>query len=373
MKKLLLIQMSLFVGIFLVLSVNSLAKSSQELLAEAVQCIEAQDNGRAMELINQLISEYPDSPEAPEAHLKKAYLFIRGKDKDAALQEFESLAQEFPDTSEAAEAGLRAGNLRLAKEEFSLAESHYRTLLAKSPASSVASEAWLQLGKCVEQKDELVEAFDYYKKVITDFPPAGRTFEAQARLSEVYLRLWETDREEALSLKSDPSNSDIIPAAIYVDAEASYYKRSDYERADNLFAHIYEYFPQFSRADDSLMMRGRCAIKMGQLDQALEHFRAILRDHAGTNHCNEAQAEVLRILWVKKAEPEAIAEEAKKLAGFPHDGGRFHAVQIYRSMVERNNLPKQGLIDLLQKILNEFPNDKNLAYYKSLLSTLQKN
>ena len=136
---------------------------------DACAKIDAGDLAGATDSLNQLLEQYPQSPKAPPAQLKLAYIKIR-TNPDATqeiLNAFALVRTKYPASVEAGEALVRIGYLH-SKSDPAQAIDDFTTFLTSYPDHPLAAEVQQSLGRLylrARQLDNAEAAFDKVKTI----------------------------------------------------------------------------------------------------------------------------------------------------------------------------------------------------------------
>ncbi|HET6453159.1 MAG TPA: tetratricopeptide repeat protein [Armatimonadota bacterium] len=158
------------------------AGTAKDLERAAFQALEQNGAKQAADLFDRIVRDFPQSAEAPEASLRRAYLAIRLGEPDPQKL-FEKTLASYPDTSKAADALRRLGyfsqsngNLDEAQGYFLQAANHPDQTQA-GQAQSLVNYAFLDISKYF--KVGLPESADFAGNSLV---PADRKEEAEQRL-----------------------------------------------------------------------------------------------------------------------------------------------------------------------------------------------
>ena len=165
------------------------ASSPQRLAGQRLQ---EKDYQGAIEVYQTVIDSKPETPEARQAQLSIAKLYIEKMDQpQQGVQIYQDLIAAAPDSDEAAEAHWGLGLHAFKSEDYQAAQQFFDTIVNKFPTSERSYNAQLMLAKCYEELNEYREAVEIYGNVANRHPEGKRATQAlvnKARIQGERLR-----------------------------------------------------------------------------------------------------------------------------------------------------------------------------------------
>ena len=164
--------------------------SSPERLAE--KRLQEKDYRGAIEVYQTVVDSKPDTPEARQAQIIIAKLYIEKMDQpQLGVQIYQDLIAAAPDSDEAAEAHWGLGLHAFKSEDYQSAQQFFDTIVNKFPTSERSYNAQLMLAKSYEQLNEYHKAVEIYGNVANRHPEGKRATQAlvnKARIEGERLR-----------------------------------------------------------------------------------------------------------------------------------------------------------------------------------------
>jgi outer membrane assembly lipoprotein YfiO len=181
-----------------------------------------------------------------------------------AAEELERLVLNFPDQGFSDQAQFLLGEAHMGLGEYLVAESAFRMLIDSYPASQFRDDAELAIALCYARQSvnhrldqsSTVAAERALEQFVEDHPNGLLVPRAQQELRHV---------RERLSLK-------------LLDSARFYLKRGRTEAARVYADQIMERYPSSHAALEARFLRGRCAEKDGNAQEAAIEYAALLED-----------------------------------------------------------------------------------------------
>ena len=166
-----------------------IASSPQRLAGKRVQ---EKDYRGAIEVYQTVIDSKPETPEARQAQLSIAKLYIEKMDQpQLGVQIYQDLIAAAPDSEEAADAHWGLGLYAFKSEDYQAAQQFFDTIVNKFPTSERSYNAQLMLAKSYEELNEYRKAVEIYGNVANRHPEGKRATQAlvnKARIQGERLR-----------------------------------------------------------------------------------------------------------------------------------------------------------------------------------------
>ena len=165
------------------------ASSPQRLAGKRLQ---EKDYQGAIDVYQTVVDSNPGTPEARQAQLSIAKLYIEKIDQpQQGVQIYQDLIAAAPDSDEAAEAHWGLGLYAFKSEDYQSAQQSFDTIVNKFPTLERSYNAQLMLAKSYEELNEYRKAVEIYGNVANRHPEGKRATQAlvnKARIQEERLR-----------------------------------------------------------------------------------------------------------------------------------------------------------------------------------------
>ncbi len=165
------------------------ASSPERLAGKRLQ---EKDYQGAIEVYQTVADSNPGTPEARQAQLSIANLYIEKMDQpQQGIQIYQDLIAAAPDSDEAAEAHWGLGLHAFKSEDYQSAQQSFDTIVNKFPISERSYNAQLMLAKSYEELNEHRKAVEIYGNVANRHPEGKRATQAlvnKARIQGELLR-----------------------------------------------------------------------------------------------------------------------------------------------------------------------------------------
>ena len=165
------------------------ASSPQKLAGKRVQ---EKDYHGAIEIYQTVVNSQPETPEARQAQLTIAQLYIEKMNQpQQGVQIYRDLIAAAPDSDEAPEAHWYLGVYHFKMKDYQLAQQAFDTIINKFPTSERSHNAQLMLAKSYEEVREYRKAVEIYDNVANRHPEGKRATQAlvhKARIQGELLR-----------------------------------------------------------------------------------------------------------------------------------------------------------------------------------------
>ena len=164
--------------------------SSPQRLAE--KRLQEKDYRGAIEVYQTVVDSNPNTPEARQARLSIAKLYIEKMDQpQQGVQIYQDLIAATPDSDEAAEAHWGLGLYAFKSEDYQAAQQSFDTIVNNFLASERSYNAQLMLAKSYEELNDYRKAVEIYGNVANRHPDGKRATQAlvnKARIQGERLR-----------------------------------------------------------------------------------------------------------------------------------------------------------------------------------------
>ena len=165
------------------------ASSPQRLAGKRIQ---EKDYQSAIEVYQTIVDSKPETPEARQAQLSIAKLYIEKMNQpQRGVQIYQDLIATAPDSEAAAEAHWGLGLYAFKAKDYQSAQQSFDTIINKFPASGRSHNAQLMLAKSYEETSDYRKAVEIYGNVANRHPEGKRATQAlvnKARIQGELLR-----------------------------------------------------------------------------------------------------------------------------------------------------------------------------------------
>ena len=165
------------------------ASSPQKLAGKRIQ---EKDYQGAIEAYQTIVDSKPETPEARQAQLSIAQLYIKETYQlQQGVQIYHDLIADAPDSEEAAEAHWCLGLHALKSEDYQSAQQSFNALINNFPLLELSYNAQLMLAKSYEDAKDYQKAAEVYGNVANRYPEGKRATQAlvnKARIEQEDLR-----------------------------------------------------------------------------------------------------------------------------------------------------------------------------------------
>ena len=163
--------------------------SPQKLAGKRIQ---GKDYQGAIEAYQTIVDSKPETPEARQAQLSIAQLYIEEMNQlQQGVQIYQDLIADAPDSEEAAEAHWRLGFHAFKSEDYQSAQQSFNTIVNNFPLLELSYNAQLVLAKSYHDTKDYQKAAEVYGNVANRYPEGKRATQAlvnKARIEQEDLR-----------------------------------------------------------------------------------------------------------------------------------------------------------------------------------------
>ncbi|MCZ6681427.1 MAG: tetratricopeptide repeat protein [Candidatus Poribacteria bacterium] len=178
-----------FAAVMVVTQYACVSKNPQQ---QAEQLILEQDYQGAVDAYQVVINEKPGTPDARQAQLGLAKLYIEKMSQpEQGVQVYQDLLAADPDSEEAAQAHWRLGVYHFKAKDYESAQKSFDTIVNQFPNFEQSHNAQLMLAKSYEEAQDYDKAAEIYDNVANRHPKSERAAQAltnKARIEQEYLK-----------------------------------------------------------------------------------------------------------------------------------------------------------------------------------------
>ncbi|MEG0012075.1 MAG: tetratricopeptide repeat protein [Muribaculaceae bacterium] len=244
--------------------------------------------------IDELLSDFPSSPLAPNAMLEKAQALIAMNKNDDASATLERLEVKYPETTEA-----RKGLLQLAITEKNIdneskAISAYKKVVSKYPSSEEAALAIEDLRTIYADNNNLKELANFVNGI--ENAPKIDVSEIDKLTFDAAERAYVAEKQEVNKMKSyikNYPNGAYITNAQYYMAKYDFHK-GNYDNALNALNKVLEKGHDASFAEDAIAMKSDILMKQGHTTDALISYKELSKKATTSDNRTIAELGVMR-------------------------------------------------------------------------------
>lgn len=272
-------------------------------IANAYQ--EAGTMDEAIELWQELIADYPQTPQAfraigllenagePPTLFERGVVYYENGEWDSAVANMYDSIEEEEDVAEAhwyaALAYRDAGNLEAAWNEFG-------TIIETHPESDLRDNAWLERARLRTRQNDTEAALQVYARITSDFPDTEAAATALWESAQLLDDTGEPARAAMLYLDlADTYPDDERATRARWEAGHLYYRTGRYDRAQTVWQSISD-DPEYGV--QARYWRGKAAAAGGEADTAREYWQAIAGDQ--NYYALRAQDQLSDTVWVAR-------------------------------------------------------------------------
>lgn len=252
-------------------------------------------DGEAVRLYQQLADDFPDFPQRDQALYRWAWALHDLGQPEQGRAVFERLRKEHHDSPLAADATYRLARAAFEADQMPRARSLLEELLAGGDRIDplVAGHARLLLSQVAAAGDQWAEVRRLLEPLLANGTDAALRDLAGYWIAESHYqdRQW----DEALSrfatlVAQSPRDAAWRPMALLRQGQLLV-RRKEWGEAQRVLETIARDHPQFPQQYEADYLLGRCLTALGQLDDAREAFRRVVRSEQGNKTETAARAQ----------------------------------------------------------------------------------
>ena len=186
------IRYDIFFLLVVVMAITQYGCTSKNMDEQINQLIQEKDYRGAVDAYQAVIDSNPGTPEAHQAQLGIAKLYIEKMNQpEQGAKVYRDLIAAAPDSDETAEAHWRLGLYSFKSKDYQSAQQSFDTIINKFPTSEFSHNAQLMLAKSYEEASNYEKAAEVYDNVANRHPDGKRATQAlasKARIEQEYLK-----------------------------------------------------------------------------------------------------------------------------------------------------------------------------------------
>lgn len=256
----------------------------------------SRDVNAKIEILDEMLEEYPSSGIAPSALLEKAQCYIDQDRYNQAIETYKQLVREYPATAQG-----RNGYLQLAiaylnngsKDEAIEAYKNVITNYATSDEAQVASQDLMRLYAA----DDQLESYTAFMSTVPGAMPIEQTDieEAAYNAAEAaYLNNNDVSQLRSYVKKYPGAAHEVDALEILVDYE---YENNNEDKALAYAEEIISRYPDNASVELALSIKAEIEYNQGKAEKALADYQKLEKCASSTAMLNEARMGILRAAY----------------------------------------------------------------------------
>lgn len=271
------------------------------------------DHNGKINLLNDMMSEYPTSGLMPSVLLEKAESHLALGNPDEAVRIYNQLVRQYPATAQGRNGYLQLAITLMSKGNKKEAVDTYKKVIKSYPTSEEARVASDDLKRIYADEGRLND----YAKFIASVPNAPK-FE----VSEMDELTFQAAEKEYLANGSVKKLADYVrqyPHGMYepnalnylaVQANDAGHDKEAFDYASQLV----ERYPDSELAEDALAIKGNVELKRGNMNEALNTFKTLAQKASASRNVHASRLGIMRAAAELGRHKEVIEAADKILA-----------------------------------------------------------
>lgn len=202
-------------------------------------------NAEAVEVFNQALSAYPNSPFAEDMQLTLGTHYFSQGALDRAVETFIPLKDAKLEPEKALLVSFYLANAHYSRREFEQAQVLFQQLLADYPAAGERPDILFGLAESLYQQGQYEEAIVYYQHLLGEFPDEPSADDAQYNMAWCLIELGRAEQAmQAFRTLLERYPQSEFAASVWFTLGDYAYNRGDYAEALRLYVLVQERFPK---------------------------------------------------------------------------------------------------------------------------------
>ncbi len=222
-----------------------------------------------------------EKPSSPPVLIKQSILFMKVKNYNEALETVNKLLEDFPDSKERAMALVIRAEAHYRLGEFQESKFHFQQFLEQYPAHKLSSRAqylkamsdFHQMDISARDQTFTKNALEEFDKLIEEYPKSRYFQKAKIRRKKCI---------EHLALKE-------------MEIARFYYRTNSYHAAISRFKELLDKYPEQTFLDEAVFLLGESYFKEQNLENAKVYFQKLLKSFPKSLFAKEARARLRKI------------------------------------------------------------------------------
>lgn len=249
----------------------------------------AEQYANAIEAYTSFSLKYPSSQLIPNAHFWIGKSAANLKLETQAIESFEKVIDRFIKSDIGISAAIELSNIYSSKKIFPLALNVLNNAINAQPTSNRVPELLFLRGQAEIQSNNLQNAYSTFDQIITYYD--GSVFSTKAKVELATMEINRKNYDNALILLKELAEKrldDIGAQAQFLIGDI-YFAQNNIKEAITAYVRVRSIFSTFDEwYTKSLLKLGDCYVKLNDIKQAREMYRAVINRHRNSDLAKEA-------------------------------------------------------------------------------------
>lgn len=222
----------------------------EERLSSALALLRKGEVEKARSALNEFVSNFPDSDQAPYAMFLSALL---DPNPETMTETLSVLIKKYPNSKWAQQSALKLGELFYAKGKYDLALQHFLNYARNNPEGTYAIQSRINIARCLMRQGKYDKAVVLLKTMLLHSTEAKQTPEVYDALSECFIetnRFTEAEKILKLIMAKFPNYSQM--PRIYMNYGLVAEMLNDTDTAIEIYKRLVEVYPESSQRELAL-------------------------------------------------------------------------------------------------------------------------
>jgi TolA-binding protein len=302
---------------------------------------------------DRVLNKYADSSWADDSLLGKTQLAIQQKDAGACLQLADDLLAKFPDSPLAAQAKLAKGQALAALNKPAEAAEALQSLVDSATDSDpAAAELRTRAQSLLALSQAKLGQFDEAKQAVTQLVDSAAdtdlTSDLKVRVGEMAQAAGKSDVAEEL-LTGVANGSEKVAGRARTGLAWSHFEAGRWNEAATAFQQVLDADPDGPQAAEAALLRGRSLEHLEQFDQALVMYMQVAERYPEASRAAEGLLRAARLNEQLGHAQQAREQYAAILEKYPEFAGLDDAIYRYAWLLrETDGKASDKLFDRLR-------------------------
>lgn len=298
----------------------------------------------ALQYYDSIIEQHPNSPAAFLASYYKSSIYADQQDWRKVLSILNQLVRDYPDRKEVPSLLLSMGNIYLdGLNDVATASRFYDKLMERYPDHQIAAFVEFSQARVLLMRNRYEEARTSLEEILEKYPD-NRGVCASAQLAIGYSYETQGDWDRALvEYRWTQENYPLSPQGFFVPI------------------YIAEHYRQ----------RGESDLAEAAFNDAIEHYRNLIKKYPKTVLAGKAQEHIIRCLVAQEKWDEAADAAGSLKQVNPSSRTEINSYLLLGQIYERKDDRKQAM-EVYEQFAREFPNHPVISQVKERINTLRR-